>query len=143
MNPRNINLSRMSLSIAAALGVALSAHAQPPQPSDAPNGNTAGIKAAIDPVTGRIRNLTPEESAALSRETAGKAARADLGRSSNAPADNAAAALTVRKAANGAVSVRVPRSAMTQIHGRIGADGKIIVTESGHTHAAAPAEAME
>jgi hypothetical protein len=134
-----MNYSKISLSLAAGLCFALSAQAQQPQPSKPANNNAAGIKVAIDPATGRIRNMTPEENAALSKA----AARKRILPYSNAPVDNAAAARTVRKAANGSVSVRVPQSAMTQLHARVGADGKIVLSESPSADSTAPAEAME
>jgi hypothetical protein len=140
---RIMNYSKISLSVAAGLCFALSVQAQQPQSSNTAKNNAGNVKVAIDPSTGRIRDLTPEESAALSKAATQKRSTADIARYGSAPADNAAAARTVRKAADGSVSVRVPKSAMTQLHARVGADGKIIVSESGHSDAAAPAEAME
>lgn len=138
-----MNHSKITLSVAAGFCFALSAQAQQPPSSDAPEPQAPAIKVAIDPATGRIRNLTPEESAALSSIPAQKRSAADAARYGSAPADNAAAALTVRKAANGSVSVRVPQSAMTQLNARVGADGRIVLSESGHADEAAPGEAMK
>ena len=138
-----MNYSKITLSVAAGLCFALSAQAQQPPSSDAPQQHGPGIKVAIDPATGRIRNLTPEESAALSSAPTLKRTAADASRYGSAPVDNAAAALTVRKAANGSVSVRVPQSAMTQLNARLGADGRIILSERGHEDEAAPVEAMK
>lgn len=133
----------LCLSITAGLCFALNVHAQPPASSGDATSDTAGIKVAIDPATGRIRDLTPEESAALSRESAQARASADIAPYRNAPADNFAAAQTVRKSANGSVSVRVPRSALARIHAHTGADGTLIVSEDGHADAAARPEAVE
>jgi len=133
------------LFLAAGLCFAVCAHAQSPAPA-APRtaAGDAGIRVGIDPATGRLRQVTPEEAAALSRANAGKRTQAGIARSA-APADAAAAARTVRKSADGSVSVRVPKSAMTQLRGRIGADGRIVLSEDGHDAPAAQQapEAME
>lgn len=140
-----MNVSKTSLFLAAGLCLALGAQAQTPAPAGAPANarHDAGIRVAIDPATGRLRAVTPEEAAALSRADTAK--RAGVARAGDAPADAAAAARTVRKSADGSVSVRVPKSAMTQLRGRIGADGRIVLSEDGHDAPAAQRapEAME
>ncbi|MGN6151342.1 MAG: post-PEP-CTERM-1 domain-containing protein [Lysobacteraceae bacterium] len=141
-----MKVSKTSLFLAAGLCFAPGAQAQAPAPASAPANarHDAGIRVGIDRATGRLRQVTPEEAAALSRADAGKRTQPGIARSA-APADAAAAARTVRKSADGSVSVRVPKSAMTQLRGRIGPDGRIVLSEDGHDAPAAQRapEAME
>jgi hypothetical protein len=142
-----MNISARKLMLLAGLCLAFTSQAQQPeqpqQPSPSTNVVFAGVKVGIDPATGRLRNLTPEESAALSKVLTQKRTPVDSARYGRAPADNAAAARTVRKSANGTVSARVPQSAMPLVTARIGADGKVVISESGHTNAAPAAREVK
>lgn len=142
-----MNSSAKKLMLSAGLCLAFTSQAQqteqPKQPSPSTDVVFAGVTVGIDPVTGRLRNLTAEESAALSAAMAKKRSQARTSLFRHAPANEAAAAQTVRKSANGTVSARVPRSAMPLLHARIGADGKVVLSESETNDTAARAEAME
>lgn len=112
------------------------------QPSTAIEGSYAGIRAAIDPATGKLRPLTAAESAKLSAATVGKK---PTGAYVGQPRNATEAGKTLRKLPSGAVSVRVPADQMSQLDATIAADGSVVMTEGGNAvqHAQAHPEAMK
>ncbi|BDU15064.1 post-PEP-CTERM-1 domain-containing protein [Lysobacter auxotrophicus] len=88
------------------------------------------MKVGIDAETGRLRPLTASESAQLDQAlTQGQQAKIAPGMAKTfaAPRDAAAARSTVRKAAHGGVSVKVPESMMSTVVAHRDASGQLVV----------------
>ena len=112
-----------------AVAACLQAHAAEPQAAQ-PEATTDAANSAmvgIDARTGKLRPLTAAEVRALSA----KSAKMQRGRGSFAaiPRTDAESRLTLRRHANGAVSVRVPLSMMNQISVTRDAQGRLQATE--------------
>ena len=111
-----------------ALGLCFSVHAAEPQSTH--QVTVAGVKVGIDAETGRLRPLTASESAQLDQAlTQGQQAKIAPGMAKTfaAPRDAAAARSTVRKAAHGGVSVKVPESMMSTVVAHRDAAGQLVV----------------
>lgn len=111
-----------------ALGLCFSVHAAEPQSTH--QVTVAGVKVGIDAETGRLRPLTASESAQLDQAlTQGQQAKIAPGMAKTfaAPRDAAAARSTVRKAAHGGVSVKVPESMMSTVVAHRDASGQLVV----------------
>lgn len=87
-----------------------------------------GVKVAIDPATGRLRQVTPEEAKAL------RASVSQMPRSrgkGSMPATRAEAQRTVRKMRDGSVMAQVSEDMMLNVEATRQADGSIKVTHAG------------
>lgn len=98
----------------------------------------AGVKVGVDAETGQLRPLTSSESAQLDQAlTQGQQARVApaMAKTFAAPRDAAAARATVRRAAHGGVSVKVPESLMTSLTAQRDASGQLVIEHSDQTSA--------
>ena len=87
-----------------------------------------GVKVAIDPATGRLRQPTPEEIKAL-RATV---RQMPASRGSKAmPATRAEAQRTLRKRADGTMKAQVAEDMMLSVEATRQADGSIKITHTG------------
>ena len=86
-----------------------------------------GVKVAIDPATGRLRQPTPEEATAL-RVSARLMPSA---RGKAMPATRAEAQRTIRKAADGSISALVSEDMLLGVEAKRQADGSIKIIHSG------------
>jgi len=86
-----------------------------------------GVKVAIDPATGRLRQPTPEEAQAL-RATVQQMPAA---RGKAMPATRADAQRTIRKMADGSVIAQVSEDMMLGVEATRQADGTIKITHAG------------
>lgn len=88
----------------------------------------AGVKVGVDAETGQLRPLTASESAQLDQVLTQQAKVAPaMAKTFAAPRDAAAARSTVRRAAHGGVSVKVPESLMTSVTAHRDASGQLVV----------------
>lgn len=78
----------------------------------AQDAGTSSSKVGIDPVTGKLRALTAEESAALDRQAAAAPAARSAQRSA-VPQTEAAALATERRLPNGTVARKLPATQMS------------------------------
>ncbi|MFC3550696.1 post-PEP-CTERM-1 domain-containing protein [Lysobacter cavernae] len=127
-----------------ALGLCVSAHAAEPT---APPAETtfSGIKVGVDPETGRLRPLTPSESRQLDQVlTQGQQPQlaARVAKSFKAPSNEAAAHATVRRHANGGVSVKLPESQMSSVVAQRDASGQLHIQHADADGTAAAAEGL-
>lgn len=91
----------------------------------------AGVKVGVDAETGQLRPLTASESAQLDQVLTQQAKVAPaMAKSFAAPRDAAAARSTVRRAAHGGVSVKVPESQMTSLTAQLDASGQLKIEHS-------------
>ncbi len=86
-----------------------------------------GVKVAIDPTTGRLRQPTPAEVKAL-RATVQQMPTA---RGKAMPATRADAQRTIRKAADGSVSAQVSEDMLLSVEATRQADGTIRISHAG------------
>ena len=86
-----------------------------------------GIKVAIDPDTGRLRQPTPEEATAL-RASVRLMPKA---RGKAMPLTRADAQRTIRKAADGSISAQVSEDMLLSVEATRQADGSIKITHAG------------
>jgi hypothetical protein len=86
-----------------------------------------GIKVAIDPATGRLRQPTPEEAQALRASVS----RMPSARGKAMPATRAEAQRTIRKAADGSISALVSEDMLLGVEAKRQADGSIKIIHSG------------
>lgn len=123
----------------AGLTVTAAAHAGEPASADA--GFTPGMKAAIDPVTGKLRQPTAAEMSALQV----KAAQNLSGVRSSAPRNEAEAQQTLRRLPNGGYKIRVPQDRMSTLTATVQADGSVRVGHGSDdtSHEATPGAAHE
>src|SRR5688572_30072120 len=89
-----------------------------------------GVKVAIDPATGRLRQPTPEEVKALRASVQ----QMPTARGKAMPATRADAQRTVRKHADGSVSAQVSEDMMNGVVATRQADGSIRVNHEGDVH---------
>ncbi|MCC8553778.1 post-PEP-CTERM-1 domain-containing protein [Xanthomonas hortorum] len=87
-----------------------------------------GVKAGIDPITGKLRPLTDAESAALDQQAA-SSARSSAARTT-VPQTEAAARATVRRLPNGTVVRKLPASRMMSLTATRQADGHLVIEHS-------------
>lgn len=112
------------------LTVGFAAHAGEPAAAAIENdaGYAPGMKAAIDPVTGRLRQPTAAEMRALP-------AKASQGRMTTlrgaVPRNEAEARSTLRKLPRGGYQVRVPEDRMSTLTATTQADGSVRVQHGG------------
>lgn len=93
----------------------------------------AGVKVGIDAETGQLRPLTASESAQLDQAlTQGQQAKVApaMAKTFAAPRDATAARSTVRRAAHGGVSVKVPESLMTSLTAQRDTSGRLVIEHS-------------
>lgn len=109
----------------AGLTVAAAAHAGEPVAAD--TGFNPGMKAAIDPATGKLRQPTAAEMRALQV----KAAQNPTGLRSNAPRNEAEARRTLRSLPNGGYKIRVPEDRMSTVTATVQADGSVRIGHDG------------
>lgn len=88
-----------------------------------------GIKVAIDPATGRLRQPTPEEATALRASV--RLMPSARGKGKTMPATRADAQRTIRKAADGSISAQVSEDMLLSVEATRQADGSIKVTHAG------------
>lgn len=130
--------TRTTSALLAGMALAFGAHAREPQkpaePQQAADGVAYynGIKVAIDPVTGRLRQPTPAEMAAL--RTVVTKMPAARGSDANAmPKTREQANRTVQRNADGSVSMQVSEDMMSTLTATRQADGSITVQHAGET----------
>lgn len=110
-----------------ALGLCFNVHAADAQ-STTHEVTVAGVKVGVDAETGQLRPLTASESAQLDQVLTQQAKVAPaMAKTFAAPRDAAAARSTVRRAAHGGVSVKVPESLMTSVTAHRDASGQLVV----------------
>jgi len=109
----------------AGLTLGFAAQAAEPQEKATTDVTYAGVRVAIDPVTGKIVPLTAAQNKALSAALLGK----QLPRYGNQPRNAQEARATRRVHADGSVSVKLPADQMSQIQATVGADGKVTMYE--------------
>jgi len=113
-----------------ALGLCFNVHAADAQ-STTHEVTVAGVKVGVDAETGQLRPLTASESAQLDQVLTQQAKVAPaMAKTFAAPRDAAAARSTVRRAAHGGVSVKVPESLMTSVTAHRDASGQLVVEHS-------------
>ncbi|MCC8687799.1 post-PEP-CTERM-1 domain-containing protein [Xanthomonas campestris] len=113
----------------------------------AQDAGTSSSKVGIDPVTGKLRALTAEESAALDRQAAAAPAARSAQRSA-VPQTEAAALATERRLPNGTIARKLPATQMSSLVATRQADGRLVIehsedatTQSAHAeHGALPHE---
>jgi len=110
-----------------ALGLCFNVHAADAQ-STTHEVTVAGVKVGVDAETGQLRPLTASESAQLDQVLTQQAKVAPaMAKTFAAPRDATAARSTVRRAAHGGVSVKVPESLMTSVTAHRDASGQLVV----------------
>jgi hypothetical protein len=110
-----------------ALGLCFNVHAADAQ-STTHEVTVAGVKVGVDAETGQLRPLTASESAQLDQVLTQQAKVAPaMAKTFAAPRDATAAHSTVRRAAHGGVSVKVPESLMTSVTAHRDASGQLVV----------------
>lgn len=105
----------------------------------------SGMKAGIDKQTGKLRQLTAEESAQLDKDMARQKianARAYSGWRMQSPPDEATALAQRRVLSNGAVAMKLPETSMSSLHASYDADGALVLDHSDGSQNAAVQNAM-
>jgi hypothetical protein len=120
------------------LAVGFAAHAgEPAAATDNDAGYAPGMKAAIDPATGRLRQPSAAEMRALQ-------AKASQGRMTTlrgvVPRNEAEARSTLRKLPRGGYAIRVPEDRMSTLSATVQADGSV---QLRHADAGSNAPAQE
>ena len=127
-----------------ALAACLQAHAAEPQATQpgatADTGNA--IMVGIDARTGKLRPLTAAEVRALSAKAANMQ-RQPVASTRKAPRTPAEARATMRRHANGMISMRAPLSSLTTVQAVQAADGSLQFTENDGDAPAASAQSKE
>jgi hypothetical protein len=124
------------------LTVGFAAHAGEPVAAGTDNdaGYAPGMKAAIDPATGRLRQPSAVEMRALQ-------AKASQGRMTTlrgvVPRNEAEARRTLRKLPRGGYQIRVPEDRMSTLTATTQADGSVRVQHGGADGQAAPTSSQE
>lgn len=126
-----MRISMTPLLLVSGLALASTALAAEPTPTETPVYFN-GVKVAIDPVTGKLRQPTAAEMQQL-RMVAPKAGRASIGKSM--PKSQADAERTYRRNKDGSASMELPESSMSTIVATQNADGSITVQDSDATGA--------
>lgn len=111
----------------------------------------AGVKAGIDRQTGKLRQLTAEESAQLDKDMARQKianAQAYSGWRMLSPPDEATALAQKRVLPSGAVAMKLPETNLSSLHAAYDSDGNLVLSHSDEVphagpHAAAPKEAVQ
>ncbi|TCZ84235.1 hypothetical protein [Lysobacter sp. N42] len=118
-----------------ALATAGNVVASEPASRDGATARVDGMKAAVDPATGRLRPLTEEESALLDATTVVTPARARAasvsGYSIVMPHSDEDALASARTLPSGATVMKAPPSAMSTLVARRDAQGRIVVSHEG------------
>jgi len=111
------------------LTVGVAAHASEPTAvgTSDDTGYAAGMKAAIDPATGKLRPPTAAEMRALPV----KAAQNRTGVRSAMPRNEAEARQTLRRLPNGGYKIRVPEDRMSTVTATVQADGSVRIGHAG------------
>jgi hypothetical protein len=128
-----IRTRSLCLALAAGMGLTCVAHAGDPQPQDT-TLYFNGIKVAIDPTTGRLRQPTAEELKALRASVKQMPASRTLAKPM--PATRADAQRTIRKMRDGSVMAQVSEDMLNTVRATRNADGTLSFSES----AGAPAQ---
>ena len=114
------------------LGLGVSAHAaEPPAPTTA---MFSGVKVGVDPKTGRMRPLTPDESRQLDHAlTRGKKPSypPGLARSFNPPATEVESRRTVRALAHGGIAVKLPAEQYSTVSATRTVTGEVEIIHDG------------
>lgn len=111
----------------------------------------AGVKAGIDRQTGKLRQLTAEESAQLDKDMARQKianAQAYSGWRMLSPPDEATALAQKRVLPSGAVAMKLPETNLSSLHAAYDSDGNLVLSHSDEVphaglHAAATKEAVQ
>lgn len=134
-----MKLRTISWLLLTGLAVGFAAHAGEPAAAGTDNeaGYAPGMKAAIDPATGRLR----QPSAAEMRALQAKASPSRMATLRGAiPRNEAEARKTVRKLPRGGYAIRVPEDRMSTVTAAVQADGSVQVR---HADAEGKAPAQE
>lgn len=133
----------------ASAALALAAHAGEPQqkqadPQATAEGGLAGSKVGVDKKTGRLRPLTPAESAELDAQAVnqGKTARAQRRTTARFPTTQAEVAAT-RAEINGIVIEKPAADSLSSVSVVRNADGTLTYSENGEPLQQAKAKARE
>lgn len=112
------------------LTVGVAAHASEPTAAGTSDdtGYAAGMKAAIDPATGKLRQPTAAEMRTL--QTKG-AVQSRAGIRGKTPRNEAEARATLRPLARGGYRIQVPEDRMSNVTATVQADGSVRI---GHDH---------
>jgi hypothetical protein len=116
----------LCLALAAGMGITGAAHAGDAQPQDT-TLYFNGVKVAIDPATGRLRQPTAEELKALRASV--KQMPAARGLAKPMPATRADAQRTVRKLPDGSLVADVSEDMLHSVQAVRRADGTLVVSE--------------
>ena len=133
-----IRTRSLCLALAAGMGITCVAHAGDPQPQDT-TLYFNGIKVAIDPTTGRLRQPTAEELKALRASVKQMPASRTLAKPM--PATRADAQRTIRKMPDGSVKARISQDMLNTIVVTRATDGRLNFSESAGADAAPAQEA--
>lgn len=123
-----MRISMTPLLLVSSLALASTAFAAEPTQTDT-SLYFNGVKVAIDPVTGRLRQPTAAESAALRASVANMPAQKSRGKAM--PKTRAEANRTVRKLRDGSVMMDVSEDMMSTVVATRQADGTIRVQHQG------------
>jgi hypothetical protein len=122
-----IRTRSLCLALAAGMGLTCVAHAGDPQPQDT-TLYFNGIKVAIDPTTGRLRQPTAEELKALRASVKQMPASRTLAKPM--PATRADAQRTIRKMRDGTVRGQISQDMLNTVQATRNADGTLSFSES-------------
>ena len=136
---RDPSLFRLRTLLPAALCcLALPALAAPPAAESASEATAtvAGMKVGIDPKTGKLRPLTPTESAQIERVLGVQSARAGAARVgvASAPSSERGALDSMRALPGGGQAMKAPASAISELTVRRADDGRFVVGHAGDAH---------
>jgi hypothetical protein len=123
----HIGIRSLCLALTAGMGITCVAHAGDPQPQDT-SLYFNGIKVAIDPATGRLRQPTPEELQALRASVKQMTASRTLAKP--LPATRADAQRTIRKMRDGSVRAQISEDMLNTVQATRNADGTLSFSES-------------